>query len=296
MGISLYIQAVMAENTLGIIGGTGLYQLDTLENIQEHEVETPFGTPSAPIVEGSIGRQRVLFLPRHGRRHEFLPHEVNYRANIWALKKLEARSILSVSATGSLQEKYEPGDLALVSQYFDHTRGKRTYSFFGEGITGHITAAQPSCPSLTKNLEEVSKSLELEVHKNVTYACVEGPRLGTQAESLFLKNAVKADLVGMTNIPEVFLAREAQIGYLTLAIVTDYDCWMENEEKHADIEEIFRIYGETIDKVKNVIEALAKQGVSKPPEWIRKTLTNAIMTPDEQISEEQKKWLDVLRA
>ena len=286
----------MTENTLAIIGGTGLYQLDSLEDIQEHVVKTPFGEPSAPIIEGNITGQHVLFLPRHGRAHELLPHEVNYRANIWALKKLGARSILSISATGSLREDYKPGDLALVSQYFDHTRGKRVYSFFGDGITGHIMAAKPSCPSLTADVEAVGKELDINFHADATYACVEGPRLGTRAESFFLKDAAKADLVGMTNVPEVFLAREAQMGYLTLGIVTDYDCWMEDEGKHVAIEEIFEIYGQTIGKVKNIIEALAGKGVTVPPEWIQNTLEHSILTPDDKLSPQQKEWLDVLRA
>lgn len=286
----------MTGNILAIIGGTGLYQLDSLTDIQEHEVDTPFGDPSAPIIQGKIGEQIVLFLPRHGKAHEYLPHEVNYRANIWALKKLGARSILSISATGSLREDYKPGDLALVSQYFDHTRGKRAYSFFGDGITGHIMAAKPSCPSLTADLEKVGQQVDLEFHKGATYACVEGPRLGTRAESFFLKDAVKADLVGMTNVPEVFLAREAQMGYLTLAIVTDYDCWMEDESKHVAVEEIFETYGQTIGKVKNIIEALGENGIAAPPLWIRTTLNHSILTPDDKLSDKQKKWLDVLRA
>lgn len=286
----------MIQDHLAIIGGTGLYQLDSLDGIREHELRTPFGVPSAPIVEGKIADQKVLFLPRHGRAHELLPHEVNYRANIWALKKLGAQSVLSVSATGSLQENYKPGDLALVSQYFDHTRGKRDYSFFGDGITGHITAAKPSCPSLTSDLQKVTKEIGINVHTDAIYACVEGPRLGTQAESFFLKESVKADLVGMTNVPEVFLAREAQMGYVTLAIVTDYDCWMEDESKHVDIEEIFEIYGQTIGKVKNIIEVLAQNGISSPPEWIKTTLSHAILTPDEKLTADQKDWLGVLRA
>ena len=286
----------MTETCLAVIGGTGLYQLDSLKDVQEHVVKTPFGEVSAPIVEGVIGNQKILFLPRHGKSHELLPHEVNYCANIWALKKLGAQSVLSVSATGSLREDFKPGDLVLVSQYFDHTRGKRIYSFFGDGVTGHIMAAKPSCPSLTMDLQGVCTDSGLKIHTNATYACVEGPRLGTRAESFFLKDAVKADLVGMTNVPEVFLAREAQMGYVTLAVVTDYDCWMEDESKHVAVEEIFEIYGKTIGKVKNVIEGLGNKGVSKPPEWIRRTLEHSILTPDEKLTSEQRDWLGVLRA
>ena len=193
----------MAQDHLAIIGGTGLYELDALKNKKEHTISTPFGQPSADIIEGVIGNQKVLFLPRHGIGHRLLPHEVNYRANIWALKKLGARTVLSISATGSLREDFKPGDLALVSQYYDHTKGKRDYTFFGNGIAGHIMAAKPSCIALTNDIIEAADALDKHrIHPNATYACVEGPRLGTRAESFFLKDATKSDLVGMTNVPE----------------------------------------------------------------------------------------------
>ncbi len=286
----------MTQEHLAVIGGTGLYQLDSLQDIREHDITTPFGTPSAAVIEGKIAGQRVLFLPRHGRSHEYLPHEVNYRANIYALKKLGAQTVLSISATGSLREDYKPGDLALVTQYFDHTRGKRAYSFFGEGVSGHVMTANPSCPALAQDVLKAAQKNNITPHPQATYACVEGPRLGTRAESFFLKEAVKADLVGMTNVPEAFLAREAQMGYLTLAVVTDYDCWMEDESKHADITEIFRIYGESINKVKNIIETLSTNGLSETPAWIRTAITHAVMTPKDQLTQEQQDWLRVLRA
>lgn len=286
----------MIQNHLAIIGGTGLYQLDTLENIQEHDIETPFGKPSAPIIEGVIGAQKLLFLPRHGRSHEFLPHEVNYRANIWALKKLGARSVLSISATGSLREDYKPGDIALASQYFDHTRGKRDYSFFGAGVSGHIMSAKPTCPALTADVINAAATQNMTPHVDATYACVEGPRLGTRAESFFLKDSVKADLVGMTNVPEVFLAREAQMGYVTLAIATDYDCWMEDEENHVAIEDIFKIYGQTIDSIKKIIQSLCETGISETPDWIRGAIAHAVLTPEKNLTAQQKEWLSVLRA
>ena len=280
------------QKHLAIIGGTGLYQLDSLEHIKQHEVQTPFGRTSAPIIEGRIDNQKILFLPRHGLNHEFLPHEVNYRANIWALKSLGAHTILSISATGSLREDFQPGDLVLTAQYFDHTRGKRAYSFFGEGVAGHVMSAKPTCPALRDDILKAAG----DIHKDAIYACVEGPRLGTQAESFFLKNSVKADLVGMTNVPEVFLAREAQMGYVTLAIITDYDCWMEDETKHADIEDIFKTYGQSIGKVKNIIETVCKNGISETPDWIRSAIKYSVLTPEESLTNKQKDWLSVLRA
>ncbi len=286
----------MTQNHLAVIGGTGLYQLDNLENITEHNIDTPFGKPSAPIIEGNIGRQELLFLPRHGRHHQFLPHEVNYRANIWALKKLGARSVLSISATGSLRQDFKPGDIALAAQYFDHTRGKRDYSFFGNGVSGHIMSAKPTCPALTSDIINAAAKQNITPHNHATYACIEGPRLGTRAESFFLKDAVKADMVGMTNVPEVFLAREAQMGYVTLAILTDYDCWMDDENRHVTIEEVFKIYGQTIDSIKKIIQDLCHTGLSDAPEWIRNAIVHAVLTPEKHLSPKQQEWLNILRA
>ncbi len=280
---------------LAIIGGSGLYALDEITVIAEHDVDTPFGKPSAPVVEGSAFGSKVLFLPRHGRNHEFLPSEVNFRANIYALKSLGARTVLSVSASGSLQEEIAPGDLALASQYFDHTRGFRKNSFFGEGVTAHISTAEPTCPVLADDVLKAAGDINLPLHSGKTYACVEGPRLGTKAESFFLKNAVKADVVGMTNVPEAFLAREAQMGYVTLAIATDYDCWREDPDEHVSVEAVFAVYNENIGKIKTLILKLLENGISETPENIRSALKGAVMTPDERLDAAQRSWLGILR-
>lgn len=281
---------------LGIIGGSGLYALDEVTVLQEHDVETPFGKPSAPVVEGEAFGSKVLFLPRHGRNHEFLPSEVNFRANIYALKKLGARTLLSISASGSLQEEIAPGDLALASQYFDHTRGFRKNSFFGEGVTAHISTAEPTCPVLAQDVLKAAEEINLSLHSDKIYACVEGPRLGTKAESNFLRHAVKADVVGMTNVPEAFLAREAQMGYVTLAIATDYDCWREDPDEHVSVEAVFAVYNENIGKIKTLVLKLLENGVSDTPDTIRTALKGAVMTPDERLTESQKNWLSVLRS
>ena len=238
---------------LAIIGGTELYQVDALTIINEHDVATPFGIPSAPIIEGRFGQAKstFLFLPRHGRSHEYLPSEVNYRANIFALKRLGARRVLSVSATGSLNQNITPGSLALVDQYFDHTRGQRPYSFFGDGVIAHISTARPACPALTHDVFSAARAQGLDMHTGMTYACVEGPRLGTRIESLFLRN-IGCDLVGMTNVPEAFLAREAQMAYCTLAIATDYDCWLEDPNQHAQADEIIKLYKNNISSDTNI--------------------------------------------
>ncbi len=280
---------------LAIIGGSGLYALDELDIVAEHDVDTPFGKPSAPIIEGKAFGSSVLFLPRHGRNHEFLPSEVNYRANIYALKKLGACTILSISASGSLQEEIAPGDMVLASQYFDHTRGKREATFFGSGIAAHISTAAPTCPVLAGDVLKAADALNIKLHSDKIYACVEGPRLGTKAESNFLRHAVKADVVGMTNVPEAFLAREAQIGYVTLAIATDYDCWREDPDEHVSVEAVFEVYYENIGKIKKIVLKILENGISATPANIRTALKGAVMTPDERLSGAQKEWLNILR-
>lgn len=281
---------------LAVIGGSGLYALGGLEVEQEHTIQTPFGSPSSPIVEGRYHGQSIVFLSRHGRAHEYLPHEVNYRANIFALKKLGARRIFSVSAAGSLCAGIKPGDLALAAQYFDHTRGNRENSFFGKGLAAHISTAHPACPALSRDIEAAAQRLGQPLHSCKTYACVEGPRLGTRAESFFLRDAAKCDLVGMTNIPEVFLAREAQMAYCTLCLVTDYDCWMDDPAQHVSVEKFFEVYGGALEKAKALLGELLKAPLSDTPADIRNALNTAVLTPESAISPEQKEWLDVLRA
>lgn len=273
-----------------------MYALDGLEVEQEHDIETPFGKPSSVIVQGNYNGQSILFLARHGPGHKYLPHEVNYRANIFALKKLGARRVLGVSAAGSLREELEPGDLALASQYFDHTRGKREYTFFGEGIAAHVSTAYPACPALSADVQAAARRLDQPLHINKTYACVEGPRLGTRAESFFLRDAVKADLVGMTNVPEAFLAREAQMAYCTVCLVTDFDCWMDDPAKHVSVDKFFEVYGGAIEKVKALLSEILKAPFTVTPDDIRGSLKMSVLTPESQIGPEQVEWLDVLRA
>ncbi len=280
---------------LGIIGGTGLYKINDLEIVAEHSVNTPFGKPSAPIIEGKFdGSEPLFFLPRHGVDHSLLPSEVNYRANIWALKILGVRRAISVSATGSLREEIKPGDMALVHQYFDHTRGRREASFFGRGVVAHISTAQPACPALSDDILAAAKEAGLELHSKKTYACVEGPRLGTRAESLFLRQS-GCDVVGMTNLPEAFLAREAQMAYCTVAIATDYDCWLEDPDQHAQADEIMSLYFSNIEKVKSLVRALAGVKSSPTPDWISDCLKHSIITPEDKIPKEHEEWLQILR-
>jgi 5'-methylthioadenosine phosphorylase len=280
---------------LALIGGSGLYQFKDLEIEQQHEITTPFGKPSAPICKGVYLGQPILFLARHGTAHQRLPHEVNYRANIYALKQLGARSIFSLSAAGSLREDIKPGDLALVSQYFDHTRGQREKSFFGRGVVAHVSTANPACPALSEDIQAAAKQIGQPLHTDKTYACVEGPRLGTRAESHFLRTAANCDLVGMTNIPEAFLAREAQLAYCSLCLVTDYDCWMDDPSQHVSVDKFFEVYSGTLAKAIALLNQLLSAPRSETPRDIRRALQTALMTPEAHLSAEQKEWLGVLQ-
>jgi len=280
---------------LGVIGGSGLYELDGLEIINEHDIETPFGKPSAPIIEGLYSGKKILFLSRHGKGHQFLPHEVNYRANIFGLKLLGASRVFGVSAAGSLREEIKPGDLAIASQYFDHTRGKRDYTFFGNGIAGHVSTAYPVCSSLSADIAAAAERINQEIHTDKTYGCVEGPRLGTRAESFFLKDQAQCDLVGMTNVPEVFLAREAQMAYCTVCLVTDYDCWMDDPSQHVSVEKFFEVYGGALAQAKGVLAEMLNAPFTDTAADIRNSLQMSILTPDENMSDEQKQWLNILR-
>lgn len=281
---------------LAIIGGSGLYQLDELSIENEHVMETPFGQPSGPIIQGSYQGRSVLFLARHGVNHQLLPHEVNYRANIFALKSLGARRVLGISAAGSLREDLKPGDLAIATQYFDHTRGKRAYSFFGNGVAAHVSTAHPVCAVLAVDIQNAAARIDQPLHQNKTYACVEGPRLGTRAESFFLRDSAKCDLVGMTNVPEVFLAREAQMAYCTICLVTDFDCWMDDPSQHVSVEKFFATYQGAMTNAKAILPELLRAPFTDTPTEVREALAGSVLTPDEALTDEQRQWLSVLRA
>ena len=221
----------MEKVSIGIIGGSGLYQMAELENVREQVVETPFGSPSDAFIIGELEGVTVAFLPRHGRGHKILPTELPFRANIYAMKLLGVEYILSVSAVGSLQEKYAPMDFFIPDQFFDRTRARDEEStFFGNGIVGHITFSHPVCDELGDILEKACGTVEgLTVHRGGTYICMEGPAFSTKAESNVYRSW-GMDVIGMTNLQEAKLAREAEIAYATLALVTDYDCWHEDHD------------------------------------------------------------------
>src|SRR5712671_5369168 len=213
---------------IGIIGGSGLYQIEELRDATECDVSTPFGSPSDTLVGGKVSGRQVYFLPRHGRGHRILPHELNHRANIYALRSLNVRWIISVTAVGSLQEKYAPRDVLLPSQFYDRTSLRTAHTFFGKGIAAHIAFAEPISTKLRNLLAESVKSAGVTVHNGGTYVNMDGPAFSTRAESeLNRRNGF--DVVGMTNVPEAKLAREAEIALATIAMITDYDCWKVEE-------------------------------------------------------------------
>jgi 5'-methylthioadenosine phosphorylase len=214
---------------IGIIGGSGLYQIEELRDATEHTVDTAFGSPSDTLVGGTVSGRQVYFLPRHGRGHRILPHEINYRANIYALRSLNVRWIISVAAVGSLQEKYAPRDLVLPSQFFDRTSQRTLHTFFGDGIAAHVGFADPISPNLRNLLAESARSLGVTTHNGGTYVNMDGPAFSTRAESEFNRHN-GFDVIAMTNLPEAKLAREAEIAFATMAMVTDYDCWKIEEE------------------------------------------------------------------
>jgi 5'-methylthioadenosine phosphorylase len=279
---------------LAIIGGTGIYDLPGMVIDEQIDAATPFGSPSGVIAKGWLADRPLLFLARHGAGHRLLPHEVNYRANIYALKRAGATQILGFSAVGSLAEHIAPGEFAMPNQYFDWTKGERKRTFFGDGVAAHVSTARPVSANLIDWVAARAAAGGIALHRDVTYACVEGPRLGTRAESLFMRQA-GCHLVGMTNVPEVFLAREAQICYATVGIVTDYDCWLEDPSQHVTVSAIFELYRQSLAKARTLLEALLASPLAEEEPEIRGALQFAMLTPPEVLSEAQREWFEVLR-
>lgn len=221
----------MQEVLIGVIGGSGLYQMDALQDASEHQLDTPFGKTSDVIVTGQVAGVPVAFLARHGRGHRLIPSEVPYRANIYAMKKMGVRYLISMSAVGSLRENIKPLDMVLPDQFIDLTK-RRESTFFGGGAVAHVSMAQPVCErvadALARSIVEIASAGAIELHRGGTYVCIEGPQFSTLAESQWYRS-MGASVIGMTNMPEAKLAREAEIAYATLAMVTDYDCWHPRE-------------------------------------------------------------------
>jgi 5'-methylthioadenosine phosphorylase len=285
----------MEKVNIGIIGGSGLYQMPELQNVRENEVETPFGKPSDAFIVGELEGVTVAFLPRHGRGHKFTPTEVPFRTNIYAMKLLGVEYILSVSAVGSLQQKYAPMDFVIPDQFFDRTRARAEEStFFGNGIVAHITFAHPVCDELGDILEESCQTVKgLNVHRGGTYLCMEGPAFSTKAESSVYRQW-GMDIIGMTNLQEAKLAREAEIAYATLALVTDYDCWHEDHD-HVSIEMVIGYLTANVRNAQLVLkEAVKRVAAKETPNQFAGATKNAIFTQPDHWDPETAKKLEAI--
>jgi len=246
----------MAAPIIGVIGGSGLYQMSEIEGVREVEVKTPFGKPSDRLIRGQLGNVELIFLPRHGKGHRWLPTEINFRANIFALKKLGVGQIISVSAVGSLRQEIAPGHLVVPDQFIDRTT-QRPSTFFGRGLVAHVSLADPFCKDLAATLIDSARSEGAQVHAAGTYVCMEGPQFSTRAESR-LYRTWGAHVIGMTNLQEAKLAREAEICFATLALATDYDCWNESAG-NVEIEHVLTVLKNNVDLAQRTIRrAVAK--------------------------------------
>ena len=268
----------MTAAKIGIIGGSGLYQMPELTDVEEMEVQTPFGNPSDKFILGTLEGERVAFLPRHGVGHRFTPTEVPFRANIYGMKLLGVERILSASAVGSLQEKYAPLDMVIPDQFFDRTRGRvQESTFFGEGIVAHIAFAHPVCAQVGDLLQESCKAVNVNAHRGGTYICMEGPAFSTVAESNVYRSW-GMDVIGMTNLQEAKLAREAEICYGTLALVTDYDCWHPGHDA-VTVETVIDYLNQNVRNAQLIIKGAVKGLAGQPRDCkCGSALKNAIFT------------------
>ncbi len=282
----------MTQAVIGVIGGSGLYEIEGLSEIREVEVDTPFGKPSDVLVRGTLDGVPMVFLPRHGRGHRLLPSEVPYRANIHALKQLGVQRIISVSAVGSMREEIVPGDIVIPDQLFDRTQGKRASTFFGEGVVGHVQFADPVCGDLSASLAQAASEVGATVHKGGTYLCIEGPNFSTRAESNIYRSW-GVDIIGMTNLPEARLAREAEICYGTVALATDYDCWYAGHDD-VSVEAVLAIIKKNVATARNIIKVAAGLAAANRPCNCGSALQYAIMTDTSQIPAATRQKLSLL--
>jgi len=288
------IASDLSQARLGVLGGSGLYAMDGLEDLREISVETPYGAPSDQLRLGRIGDLEVVFLARHGRHHSFTPTEGPYRANLWALRSLGVRWILSVSAVGSLQEKNQPLDMLVPDQFIDRTH-QRPLSFFGDGLVAHVGVADPFCPVLSSILADVGDSLMpagRTLHRGGTYLCMEGPAFSTRAESELYRSWGCA-VIGMTNHTEARLAREAEIAYSTLAMVTDYDCWHQDHDA-VTVEMVIENLRTNASLAQQIIAKAAQRiAAQRPASGAHQALRHALMTAPEQVPAETRLRTDL---
>jgi 5'-methylthioadenosine phosphorylase len=280
-----------SEPAIGVIGGSGLYELEGLTGLRWQKVTTPFGAPSDAYCVGRFGGRKVIFLPRHGRGHRVMPSELNFRANIWGLRFLGARWVISVSAVGSMKEGIRPLDLVVPDQFFDATK-RRVSSFFGDGIVAHVGMAEPVCPDLAGVLVKAAHETSAAVHRGGTYLCIEGPQFSTRAESRIYRSW-GVDVIGMTNMPEAKLAREAELCYATLALATDYDVWHETHEAvsvEAVVQNLLKNVATAKDVLRRVIPAIAPARTCECPSLLR----SAVITNPGAFPTATRKKLELL--
>ncbi|HJL18301.1 MAG TPA: S-methyl-5'-thioadenosine phosphorylase [Sandaracinaceae bacterium LLY-WYZ-13_1] len=276
----------MSGRVLGVIGGSGLYAMEGLEDLEEHAVETTFGAPSDAVFSGRLGDTRLLFLPRHGRGHLHAPHEINYRANILALKQLGAEQVVSISAVGSMKENVKPGDVVLVDQFVDRTRHRPNTFFEGIGVVAHVELADPVDAALQKALYRAAVDAGARAHRGGTYVCIEGPQFSTRAESN-LYRSWGVDVIGMTNLPEARLAREAELPYATVAMVTDYDCWHRSEDD-VSVAAVLAVLKQNVKTAQDILRKVAADLPDPEQSPARRALEHAVITAPDRIGDEAK--------
>lgn len=279
----------MQQMTIGVIGGSGLYEIEGLTDIEEVRLETPFGPPSDLYITGVLAGIKMVFLPRHGRGHRLLPSEVPYRANIYGMKQLGVQRIISVSAVGSMKEEIVPGHIVIPDQFFDRTQGKRASTFFGQGVAGHVQFADPVCGELSGVLVDAARQAGATVHQGGTYLCIEGPNFSTRAESMIYRSW-GVDVIGMTNLPEARLAREAEICYGTVALATDYDCWHDGHED-VTVEAVLAIIRQNVAMARDIIRHAVGALAGVPGCACAEALQFAIMTDHALIPMQTRKDL-----
>jgi 5'-methylthioadenosine phosphorylase len=276
---------------LGVIGGSGLYEMEDLKNVRQVTVRTPFGDPSDALVVGELEGRTVAFLPRHGRGHRIAPSSINFRANVYAMKKIGADAVLSISAVGSMKESIRPGDVVVVDQFFDHTKFRQN-TFFADGVAGHIAFADPVCPVLSGVVAAAARKVVRRVHRGGTYLCIEGPAFSTRAESnIFRKWGV--DVIGMTNMPEAKLAREAELCYAVLALATDYDCWHEAEDD-VTVDAILAVLRRNVENSKRIVREVARRLPLSGNCGCGEALKYAVITDRKRIPAASRKKLSLL--
>jgi 5'-methylthioadenosine phosphorylase len=281
----------MASAPIGILGGSGLYEMEGFSGRKEVRLDTPFGPPSDAFVTGTLEGREAVFLSRHGRGHRVSPSEINYRANVWGMKKLGVEFLVAISACGSLRKEIEPGDFVVIDQLIDRTRGRKA-TFFEDGVVAHIMFADPITEELAGPLADAAEKAGARVHRGGTYLCMEGPAFSTRAESR-LYRSWGADVIGMTNLTEAKLAREAEIAFATLALATDYDCWYE-EHGDVSVEEVIRVLNENVARAKETLRHLFGDFPESLENPHRGSLATAVLTAPEAVGDDARRRLELL--